>query len=127
MLAFFLLLLCVLIFSTADYFAAKWGSSRDGISLAVVLIVGPFAYLLFGYLASSTSLSKMGGYVNSGIILCTALAGIIFLGERPNKITFIGLAIIITGITLLSFGKVDGSDSTSSNNPLDTTYEKLLD
>jgi drug/metabolite transporter (DMT)-like permease len=101
-----LLVLCVLVFSTADYFAARWGDQRDGKSLAVTLLVGPFAYLLFGHLAATTSLVKMGAYVNSGIVLGTAAAGFFLLSERPNRTTWIALCLIVAGITLLGVGKV---------------------
>ena len=105
-----LLILCVLIFSACDYFAAKWGYSRDTGSMVIALVLGPIAYLFFGYLAATTSLSKMGSYVCVGIILCSVLAGFVLLGERPNRTTWLALAVIVVGLTMLSFGKVDRSD-----------------
>ena len=102
-----LLVLCVSLFSAGDYCAARWGQTRNAGSLALVLLVGPFAYLLFGHLAATTSLSKMGAYANAGIVLATALAGIVLMGERPNRMTWIGLGVIVVGITLLSLGRVE--------------------
>ncbi|GEM_PF-942009 len=107
-----LLILCVLVFSTADYFAANWGNTRETKSLILTLAIGPFAYILFGLLATTTSLAKAGGYVNSGIVLCSAAAGILFLGERLNKLSMIGLGVIILGLVLLVMGKVE---TTSAN------------
>lgn len=105
-----LILICVLIFSTADYFAAKWGYDRDTRSLVLVLLIGPFAYLLFGYLAATTSLSKMGSYVCIGIILCSVVAGYFLLDERPNRLTWIGLSVITIGLIILSVGKVNQAE-----------------
>lgn len=106
-----LLLLCVLLFSISDYFAAKWGYSRDNLSLILALTLGPFSYLLFGYLVATTSLSKMTSYVCVGIILCSVLAGFFLLDERPNRLTWIALGIIVIGLTLLSIGKVEQGSS----------------
>lgn len=80
-------------------------------SLLFTLCIGPFAYLVFGHLASTTSLAKMGGYVNSGIVIFSALFGVYFLGERPNKLTWVALGVIVLGVALLSFGKVQSTES----------------
>ena len=101
-----LLILCVVLFSAGDYFAAKWGYTRDTRSMVIALVIGPVAYLLFGYLAATTSLSKMVSYVCIGVVLCSVLAGVMFLGERPNRLTWIGLGVIVLGLALLALGKV---------------------
>lgn len=106
MTSFFLLVLCALTFTCADYFAARWGHRGDLRSLSVVLLIGPLAYLLFGYLAKATSLAKMGGYVNSGIVLFTTAAGIAFLNERPDRTTWMGIGLIVVGLALLAQGQV---------------------
>ncbi len=105
-----LFVLCVLVFSTADYFAARWGDERDARSLLLVLAIGPFAYLLFGHLAAQTSLARMGAYVNSGIVLGTTLAGVLLLAERPSRTTWFGLALVAAGIVLVSAGKVSQAE-----------------
>jgi len=107
MLNFLLLVICVLLFSASDYFAAKWGYERDTRALLVAIVLGPFSYLLFGYLTATTSLSKMGTYVCMGIIICSILAGFFLLGERPNRVTWIGLTIAMLGLIILGFGKVE--------------------
>jgi len=101
-----LLLLCVLLFTTSDAIAARWGRKPDAISVVAILLVGPFAYFLFGYLAANTSLAKMGGYVNCGIVLCTALAGVAFFGERPSRTAWLAIGIIVSGLALLSVSRV---------------------
>jgi len=101
-----MLLFCVFLFTTGDYFATRWGQEREHSDLLLTLAVGPFGYLLFGYLAANTSLAKMGGYVNCGIVLCSALAGVIFFDERLNRTSWLGIFVIIVGIALLSLGKV---------------------
>ena len=106
MIQFVLFLACVLVFSVADYLAARWGCTRDRPSLVLALLIGPFAYLLFGHLAAGNSLAKMAAYVNSGIVLASVAAGFLFLSERPNRTTWIALAIIVIGLTMLSFGRV---------------------
>lgn len=103
---FLTLVVCVLVFTTADYFAARWGQARDRASLLIVLLVGPLAYLLFGRLAATTSLAKMGAYVNCGIVLSTAAAGVFFLGERPSRLTWLGVLVVAVGLALISLGKV---------------------
>lgn len=100
------LILCVTVFCAADYFAARWGQSRDRFSLAVVLLVGPFAYLLFGHLAAMASLTKMVGYVSCGIVMGGAVVGVFLLDERPNRMTWLGLVVVVAGLVLLSLGKV---------------------
>jgi drug/metabolite transporter (DMT)-like permease len=108
---FLLLIVCVLFFSVADYFAAKWGYARDTKSLFLVMLIGPFAYLLFGYLAATTSLSKMVSYVCVGIIFCSIISGYFLLGERPNRLTWIALGIIVVGLVLLAIGKVERGEA----------------
>lgn len=103
---FLTLVACVLVFSTADTLAARWGHTRDRASLAFVLLVGPFGYLLFGRLAAVTSLAKMGAYVNCGIVLGTAIAGVLFLHERPSRLTWLGIVVVAAGLVLVSLGKV---------------------
>lgn len=100
------LILCVLVFVVADYFAARWGQSRDRFSLAVVLLLGPFAYLLFGHLAATSSLTKMAAYVCCGIVLGGAVAGFFLLDERPNHLTLLGLGMIVAGLVVLGLGQV---------------------
>ena len=102
-----LLIFCILLFTTGDYFAAKWGYERNNISLVLALVIGPFAYVVFGYLAAAGSLGRMCAFVNSGIVICAALAGIIFLGERPDRMTLVALGVIVLGLTLLSMGNVE--------------------
>ncbi len=98
---------CVLLFSAGDYFAARWGQNRGIVDLGLALSIGPFAYLVFGYLvAKDESLAKMASYVCCGIVLCSALAGVIFFDERLNRTSWLGIFVIIVGIALLSMGKV---------------------
>lgn len=106
-----LVVLCVLIFTAADYFAARWGITRDRTSLALALLIGPFAYVLFGHLAAQTSMARMGGYVSGGIVLATALGGVLLLGEKPDRTTWLGLATIVVGLTLLAHGQVQRGQS----------------
>ena len=106
MLGVVLMLGCVVMFSTCDYFATRWAAGHDGFSFWTTVLLGPFAYLLFGHLASTTSLAKMGAYVNCGIVLATTFAGVLLVGERLNLTSWIGILVIIVGIALLSMGKV---------------------
>jgi drug/metabolite transporter (DMT)-like permease len=108
---FLLLVLCVLVFSAADFFAARWGHTRDRASLLVVLLVGPCAYLVFGRLAAVSSLAAMGAYVNCGIVLGTAAAGVLLLGERPSRTTWIGILVVVLGLALVSLGKMSRAET----------------
>jgi drug/metabolite transporter (DMT)-like permease len=105
------LLACVLLFSVADYFAARWGYSRERTSFVLVFLIGPCAYLLFGHLAASDSLARVGAYANCGIVLATALAGVLLLAERPDRTTWIGLGIVLIGLATIALGKVERGGS----------------
>ncbi len=106
-----LLVLTIVAFTSADYFATRWGHVRDTKNLALVIAIGPFAYLLFGHLAASTSLVQMGAYVNCGIVLGATVAGVLLFGERPDAMTKIGIGVIVIGLLLLGLGKVQGADA----------------
>lgn len=104
-----LLLVCVGLFSTADWLASRWAMTGGVMPLGFVLVVGPCAYLLFGHLAATGSLAKVGSYVNAGVVVGTVLAGVFLLGERPDRTAWTGIACIVLGLAMLAAGRVDTS------------------
>ena len=109
MIAFLLLLLCVLIFSGTDVVATRWAKDGGLLPLLLCLALGPTGYLLFGQLAARTSLAQSGAYVNAGIVLATVLAAVIWQGERPDLRSWIGLGLVLAGLLVLSGGKVQAA------------------
>ena len=101
-----LLLLCILLFSSVDLLAVKWAANGSLLFFCLCVLLGPTAYLLFGHLGAQGSLGKIGGYVNAGVVLATVAAGMIFLRERPDHLSWLGIGLIVSGIAVLNFGKV---------------------
>lgn len=96
-----LVLLCGSLFTFCDSLRANWGKTGDGKSLALVFLLSPTTYLIFGRLNQKIDLGA-GSLVNFLIVIGTVLVGKFDFQELLTSTQIIGLFLACLAIVLLS-------------------------
>lgn len=97
-----LVLACGAIFTLCDSLSANWGKTGHWQSMAIVIVLAPFTYLLFGLLNQKVELGVAGSLVNLIIVLGTVLVGTFYFQEVLSVTQLIGLAFAMVAIVLLN-------------------------
>lgn len=90
------------LFILCDSLAAHWGKTQSWVSLAIVLVLGPFAYILFGLLNESKSLAVSSGMVNIMLIIGTVLVSVFVFKESLTLREWIGLGFGVIALVLMN-------------------------
>jgi drug/metabolite transporter (DMT)-like permease len=91
-------------FILCDALSANWAKRSHLSSLAVVVVLSPIAYLLFGLLASRLNLAIAGSLVNLMIMIGAVLVGVFHFKEHVTGLQWAGIALGAVAIVLLSLG-----------------------
>lgn len=97
-----LVLCCGGIFTLCDSLSANWGKTGHWQSMAIVIVLAPFTYLLFGLLNQKVQLGIAGSLVNLIIVVGTVLVGTLYFQETMTFQQLIGLAFAVAAIVLLN-------------------------
>lgn len=97
-----LVLFCGAIFTLCDSLSANWGKTGNWQSMAIVIVLAPFTYLLFGLLNQKVQLGIAGSLVNLIIVVGTVLVGTFYFQEAMTFRQLIGLAFAVIAIVLLN-------------------------
>lgn len=97
-----LILISASAFVLCDYLSANWGKNNSVVSLFIMFSIAPIAYVLFGILNRTKSLSVSSGLVNMLLLIGTILVGIFIFKDQLNIKQIIGLIFAITAIGLLA-------------------------
>lgn len=89
-------------FILCDSLSANWAKVGSRLSLVIVLVLSPTAYLLFGLLASRVNLAIAGSLVNLMIMIGAVLVGIFYFKEQVTLLQWIGIGLGIIAILILS-------------------------
>jgi len=89
-------------FILCDSLSANWAKVGSRLSLAVVVVRSPTAYLLFGHLAGRVNLAIAGSLVNLMIMIGAVLVGILYFKERVTSFQWVGIALSAVAILILS-------------------------
>ena len=99
-----LTLLSAGVFILCDSLSANWAKKSHLSSLAVVVILSPIAYLLFGLLASRVNLAVAGSLVNLMIMIGAVLVGVFYFKEHITCLQWAGIILAAVAILILSIG-----------------------
>ena len=91
-------------FILCDSLSANWAKKSHFLSLAVVVVLSPIAYLLFGLLASRVNLAVAGSLVNLMIMVGAVLVGVFYFKEHITGLQWTGITLGAVAILILSVG-----------------------
>ena len=91
-------------FILCDSLSANWAKKSHLSSLAIVVVLSPIAYLLFGLLASRVNLAVAGSLVNLMIMVGAVLVGVFYFGEHVTGLQWTGIILGVVAILILSVG-----------------------
>lgn len=91
-------------FILCDSLSANWAKKTHLWSLAIVVVLSPVAYLLFGLLASRVNLAVAGSLVNLMIMIGAVLVGIFYFKEHVTSLQWAGIILGAVAVLLLSLG-----------------------
>ncbi|WP_354634878.1 hypothetical protein [Planktothricoides raciborskii] len=97
-----LVLFCGGLFTFCDSLSANWGKTGDWKSMAVVCLLSPTTYLIFGILNQKIDLGIAGSLVNLLIMIGTVLVGIFYFHEVLTSTQLLGLFLACLAIVLLN-------------------------
>ncbi len=106
------------IFILCDSLSANWGKKSHLWSLAIVVVLSPIAYLLFGLLASRVNLAVAGSLVNLMIMVGAVLVGAFYFKEHITGVQWAGIILGAVAIVILSVGAQNtagAQDETAGN------------
>jgi multidrug transporter EmrE-like cation transporter len=89
-------------FILCDTLSTSWAKGSSRTALAILIVLSPTAYLLFGLLASRVNLAVAGSLVNLMIMLGSVLVGLLYFKERVTGLQWTGIAFGVIAVTLLS-------------------------
>jgi multidrug transporter EmrE-like cation transporter len=89
-------------FILCDSLSANWAKAGSRISLAIVVILSPTAYLLFGFLVNRVNLAVAGSLVNLMIMIGAVLVGIFYFKERVTSVQWVGIGLGMVAILILT-------------------------
>lgn len=103
-------LLCILLFVFCDYTITRWADRFHTHGhwtwrLFLVVIAAPAGMILFGLLSARYGLASMSCFVNTGVVVGAALAGVLFRKEQLSTYQMIGLALGLAALLFLNMGK----------------------
>lgn len=91
----------------ANLASSAWAEHPQRLSgwLWATLVLAPLVFLSFGYVASRIGLARAAGVIDTLVMVCTMLMGLIFFGEweRLSAVQLIGAALAILGVALMAF------------------------
>jgi drug/metabolite transporter (DMT)-like permease len=91
-------------FILCDSLSANWAKKSHISSLAIVVVLSPIAYLLFGLLASRVNLAVAGSLVNLMIMVGAVLVGVFYFKEHITGLQWAGIILGAVAILILSVG-----------------------
>ena len=91
-------------FILCDSLSANWAKKSHLPSLAIVVVLSPIAYLLFGLLASRVNLAVAGSLVNLMIMVGAVLVGVFYFKEHITGLQWAGIILGAVAILILSVG-----------------------
>jgi drug/metabolite transporter (DMT)-like permease len=89
-------------FILCDSLSANWAKAGSRSSLAVVVVLSPAAYLLFGLLASRVNLAVAGSLVNLMIMIGAVLVGMLYFKEHVTAAQWFGIGLGVVAILILT-------------------------
>jgi drug/metabolite transporter (DMT)-like permease len=89
-------------FILCDLLSTNWAKSPSAPLLAVLIVLSPVAYLLFGVLASRVNLAVAGSLVNLMIMIGSVLVGLLYFKDRLTVVQSIGIGFGVIAVVLLS-------------------------
>ena len=92
-----------LFFILSDSLSAHWGKTNSILSLYLVLITGPLAYITFGMLNQYKTLSVSSGLTNLIIILGNVLVSLLVFKEGMSLKEWIGMGFALVAVVLLGY------------------------
>jgi len=91
-------------FILCDSLSANWAKKSHLLSVAIVVVLSPIAYLLFGLLASRVNLAVAGSLVNLMIMVGAVLVGVFYFKEEITSLQWTGIVLGAVAILILSVG-----------------------
>ncbi|TSD00335.1 MAG: hypothetical protein Greene101449_205 [Candidatus Peregrinibacteria bacterium Greene1014_49] len=95
-------LLAVIGFVLADWFSVKWFESGNIYYLPIIATLAVFAYWLFGWVSSATSLSITSGLINTGIVIGSIAMGLFLRNDTLDLQQKIGLILAVLAVGLIT-------------------------
>ena len=96
-----LIVACALIFILCDAFSASWGRNDDIRSLAIMCILAPIGYFIFGLINRNSNLAVSSGIVNMILIIGTIIISIFYFGDALTIRQSLGLIFAVTAVALM--------------------------
>jgi multidrug transporter EmrE-like cation transporter len=93
-------------FILCDSLSTHWAKTSSSSSVVMVVVLSPFAYLLFGLLASRVNLAVAGSLVNLVIMIGAVLVGILYFKEQVTRLQWIGVGLGAAAVVILSVARV---------------------
>lgn len=92
-------------FIFCDLLSTSWAKAPNAPTLAVLIVLSPAAYLLFGLLASRVNLAVAGSLVNLMIMIGSVLVGLFYFKDRLTVLQSVGIGFGLVAVVLLSLRK----------------------
>jgi multidrug transporter EmrE-like cation transporter len=92
-------------FILCDSLSTNWAKTSSVSSVAIVVVLSPFAYVLFGLLASRVNLAIAGSLVNLIIMIGAVLVGLLYFKEHVTTLQWIGIGVGVVAIVILSVAR----------------------
>ncbi len=89
-------------FILCDTLSTGWAKDHRTTTLAILIVLSPTAYLLFGILASRVNLAVAGSLVNLMIMIGSVLVGLLYFKERLTVLQWTGIGFGMVAVALLS-------------------------
>jgi multidrug transporter EmrE-like cation transporter len=89
-------------FILCDSLSTNWAKTSSVASVAIVIVLSPLAYILFGLLASRVNLAIAGSLVNLIIMIGAVLVGLLYFKEHVTMLQWIGIGLGAAAIAILS-------------------------
>lgn len=97
------------VFTVCDTLSKVWidGGRWSRHSLALLCLIAPVGYMLFGVVTQRSGLAVAAVLVNSFLVIGTTLMGLVVMKEwsRVSVLQYVGMALAIVGIILMLFPK----------------------
>ena len=89
-------------FILCDSLSTNWAKTSNFSSVAMVVVLSPLAYILFGLLASRVNLAIAGSLVNLMIMIGAVLVGLFYFKEHVTMLQWIGIGLGVVAVVILS-------------------------
>lgn len=95
------LCVCAALFIICDALAANWGKNNSTLSLYLLLVAAPFAYLAFGYLNQKYALAVASAWIVLTVCVSSVLMGMFIFDDKLTARQGVGIVLAIGSVCLL--------------------------